>query len=170
MKINKLIKIFISVTWLLTASINASAQSKKLIYEGSRQGTSWSVYLLNKEPVKKIERGGETKQLYVVDLETNSSYDGVSQQTNIVQCSTSEPFIAFKNNYDTSMAIVHYINPGGEMYGYNTGSNWIYWAVCHDLYSPWEQDLSAKATQLGYSTKLGSQQVEMPYVLFQNLK
>lgn len=56
------------------------------------------------------------------------------------------------------------------MYGYNTGSNWIYWAVCHDFYLPWEQDLSAKAIQLGYSTELGSQQIEMPYVLFQNLK
>ena len=170
MKINQLIPTSIFFTWLLSASIDAPAQSKKLIYEGLRQGTSWSVYLLNKEPVKQIERGGETKQLYVVNLETDSSYDGISQQTNIVQCSTSQPFIAFKDDYDTAMAIVHYINPGGEMYGYNTASNWIYWAVCHDLYSPWDYDLTSKATQLGYSTELGSQQVEMPYVLLQYLE
>jgi hypothetical protein len=170
MKVNKLSKILIILISLLTTNIHASAESKKLIYEDSRQGSSWSVYLLDKKLIKEIELGGETRRLYLVNEEINSSYDGIRQQTNLVQCSTSQPFIAFKDEYEQQMAIIHYINPGGEMFGYNTGDHWTYWAVCHDLFSPREYDLKLRANELGYSTKLESQQLEIPYELLQYLK
>jgi hypothetical protein len=170
MKVSKLIKLFIALIWLFNINIIAQAESKKLIYEGSRQGSSWSVYLLNKKLIKEIELGGEIRRLYLVNEEVNRSYDGVHQQTNLVQCSTSQPFIAFKNEYEPQMAIIHYINPGGEMFGYDTGDHWTYWAVCHDLFSSWEYDLKLRATQLGYSTKLESQQLEIPNELLQYLE
>jgi hypothetical protein len=68
------------------------------------------------------------------------------------------------------MAIIHFINPGEEPGGYNSGSHWTYWTVCHDLWQPWEYNLNYKATQLGYSTELKSEQMEIPYGLLQYLK
>jgi hypothetical protein len=169
MKIGKLTLIFVTLTLLLNTNIIAQAESKKLIYEGMQQGISWSVYLLNKKFVKEVKLGGETRRLYLVDEEIKSD-DGVRQQTNLVQCSTSEPFIAFKDEYEPQMAIIDYLNPGGEMFGYNTGDHWKYWAVCHDLWKPWEYKLDLKASQFGYSGKLESQQIEVPYGLLQYLK
>ena len=163
-------KIFIAIIWLLNIDILAQAESKKLIYEGARQGTEWAVYLLNKKLVKKVELGGETRRLYLVNLEINNSYDGVTKQTNLIQCSTSQPFVAFKSDYEQQMAIIHFINPGEEFYGYNSGSHWTYWAVCHDLWQPWEYKLDLKASQFGYSGQLESNQIEIPYGLLQYLK
>lgn len=169
-KIGKLIQTFSVITLLLNTKIFVQAESKKLIYEGMRQGSSWSVYLLNKKFVKKVKLGGETRRLYLVDKEINSNDGNVSQNTNLIQCSTSQPFVAFKNDYEQQMAIVHFINPGEEPYGYNSGSHWLYWAVCHDLWKPWEYKLDLKASQFGYSGQLESQQIEVPYGLLQYLK
>ena len=78
MKISKLTQIFVALTLVLNTNIHAQAESKKLIYEGARQGSSWAVYLLNKKLVKKVELGGETRRLYLVDLEIDNSYSGNS--------------------------------------------------------------------------------------------
>ena len=165
MKISKLTQIFIALTLVLNANIIAQAESKKLIYEGMRQGISWTVYLLNKKFVKEVKLGGETRRLFLVDEEINSSNGGVSRNTNLIQCSTSEPFVAFKDDYEQQMAVIDFINPGDELSGHRTGSDWTYWAVCHDLWKPWEYDLNYKAKQLGYSTQLENQQIEVPYGL-----
>lgn len=170
MKFDKLIKIFIAIIWLLNTNIIAQAESKKLIYQGMQQGISWSVYLLNKKFVKEVKLGGETRRLYLVDEETKVSDGEVGQQTILIQCSTSQPFVAFEDSYDQQMAIFHFINPGEEPGGYNSGSHWTYWTVCHDLWKPWEYKLDYKASQLGYSGQLESQQIEVPYGLLQYLK
>lgn len=170
MKVGKLIQIFIVLLWLFNTNINAKANSKKLIYEGMRQGFSWSVNLLNKKFVKEVKLGGETRRLYLVDIEVSSSHDGVSQGTNLIQCSTSQPFVAFKDDYERQMAVIHFINPGEEPSGYHTGSHWTYWVVCHDLWQPWEYKLDLKASQFGYSGDLESEQIELPYGLLQYLK
>jgi hypothetical protein len=159
MKISKLIKPFIVLIWLLNINILVRSQSKQLIYEGASQGTEWSVYLLDKN-----------RRLYLVNLEIDNSYSGNSQQTNLIQCSTAQPFVAFKDDRDRHMAIIHYINPGEEPYGYNSGSHWNYWAVCHNLFDAWKYNLNLKANQLGYSTKLNSEQIEIPSELLQYLK
>ncbi len=72
------------------------------------------------------------------------------------------------------MAIIHFINPGGDMYGYNTGDHWTYWSVCHDLWQPWKYNLKSQAIELGYSTKLESKQIDFHIINsfpceFQNL-
>ena len=140
------------------------------MYQGMRQGISWTVYLLNKKFVKEVKLSGETRQLYLVDEETKVSNGEVSQQTILIQCSTSQPFVAFKDSYEQQMAIIDFINPGEEPGGFNSGSYSTYWIVCHDLWQPWEYDLNYEATQLSYSTELKSEQIEIPYGLLQYLK
>lgn len=155
---------------VLVLSLSAHAQSKRLMFEGTRQGVTWRVYLLNKKLTKTMKVSGETRRLYLVNLEVVNSSSGISRRTDLVQCSTSRPFVAFKADFIPDSAIIHYINPGGETFGYNADSHWQYWVVCHDLWQPWEQDLAAKAKQLGYSMKLESEQVEIPYGVMQYLK
>jgi len=170
MNVAKLAGIVMALAWSLNCNTQIQAETKKLIYEDARQGTSCQVYLLNKKFVNKVTNGGETRNLYLVDVEIDNSYSGVSRQTNLIQCSTSEPFVAFKDDYKPGMAILHFINPGGDISGYNKGSHWEYWVVCHDLWEPWKYNLKSKARQLGYSTQLLSEQIEVPYGLMQYLR
>ncbi|MEB3218368.1 MAG: hypothetical protein VKN72_19335, partial [Nostocales cyanobacterium 94392] len=149
---------------------SAYAQNKRLMYEGFRQGTSWKVYLLNKKLAQEIKLGGETRRLYLVDLEINNSYSGIKRRTDLVQCSASAPFVAFKDDSIPQTAILHYINPGGEWAGYNQDSHLQYWVICHDLWKPLDSDLKRLAKQFGYSTQLESMQVEIPYGLMDKLK
>lgn len=170
MKINQLIITFLVLIGLLNIGSDAQEESKKLIYGGARQGTEWTVYLLNKKLAQEVNLAGETRRLYLVDLEIDNSDDGISRKTNLIQCSTIEPFIAFKDDYEQQMAVINFLNLGGEIYGYNSESHWLYWAICHDIFSAWEYDLKSQALQLGYSPKLKSQQIRIPYGLMQNLK
>jgi hypothetical protein len=170
MRLGGLAGIVITLAWVLNLNAHVQAETKKLIYESGRQGVSWAVYLLNKKFVKEVELGGETRRLYLVELETDNSNSGVSRQTHLIQCSTSQPFVAFKDDSTSGVAIVHFINPGGETYGYNAGSHWEYWAVCHDVLQDSQRDLASQARQLGYSTELSSKQVEVPYALMQSLR
>lgn len=151
-------------------TLNTQAESKRLISQGSRQGTSWKVYLLNKKFVKEVKLGGETKKLYLADMEIDNSYSGTSKQTRLFQCSTSAPFVAFKDSAISGLAFLHYLNPGGNWGGYNFGSYQQYWAICHDLWQLPTNQWTSQAKQLGYSTELKSEQVEIPYELMQNLK
>ena len=170
MKFAKLavILILLASSWNYNTQIRA--ETKKLIYEDARQGISWKVYLLKKKLVTKVTYGGETRKGYLVDLEINNSYSGVYRQTNLIQCSTASPFVAFKDRDTPKMAILHFINPGGEISGYDKGSHWEYWVVCHELWEPWKYNLSSKARQLGYSTQLSSEQIEIPYQVMQYLR
>ena len=122
MKIGKLTLMFVALTLVLNTNIIAQAESKKLMYQGMRQGISWTVYLLNKKFVKEVKLSGETRRLYLVDEETKVSNGEVSQQTILIQCSTSQPFVTFKDSYEQQMAIIDFINPGEEPGGFNSGS------------------------------------------------
>lgn len=166
------LKKFLGLVTILVFLGNTSAypQSKRLMYEGFRQGTSWKVYLLNQKLAQEIKLGGETRRLYLVDLEINDSFSGIKRRTDLVQCSTSAPFVAFKNDNLPQTAILHYINPGADPSGYNQDSHWQYWIICHKLWKPFDYDLKVKAKQFGYSTQLKSKQVEIPYKLMDQLK
>ena len=173
MKLKKLLSLVIIFVSL--GNTSAYSQSKKLIYGGSKQGTSWDVYLLNKKLAQEIKIGGETRRLYLVDLEVRSTEvvsgeTSTKRKTDLVQCSTSAPFIAFKDNYSPQTAILHYINPGGDWSGYNQDSHLQYWAICHDLLGDSNYNPKAKAKELGYSLDLEDRQVEIPYGLMDKLK
>ncbi|NJK51672.1 MAG: hypothetical protein HC936_00875 [Leptolyngbyaceae cyanobacterium SU_3_3] len=133
-------------------------------------GTSWEVYLLNKKFVKQIELGGETRKLYLAEMEVNNSYSGTFKQTSLFQCSTSAPFVAFKTDSIPGLAILHYINPGGDWFGYNFEGHQQYWAICHDLWQVSSDKWTSEAKRLGYSTELKSDQIEVPYELMRSLK
>ncbi len=98
MKLGRLASIVITLAWVLNLNAHVQAETKRLIYQSGRQGVSWAVYLLNKKFVKEVELGGETRRLYLVELETDNSDSGVSRQTHLIQCSTSQPFVAFKDD------------------------------------------------------------------------
>ncbi len=147
-----------------------SAQAKQLVDAGCRQGSCWETFVLNKKRVAQDRLAGVTSQLYKVELETKSK-SGTNRSINWVYCSTRQPFLAFSDSADKNLLYVHYLNPGGEVFGYNTGSNKIYWAVCHDdwtvqVLSP-EQGLAQKAQRLGYSLDLQSDQREIPKQILQ---
>lgn len=166
---------FLSIAALFTIVLASStqAQSKQLIYQRSRIGDTWRVYLLNKKLVKEVKLGGETRRLYLADMKVDFSSTGVTKRTSLFQCSTSAPFVAFKDSSVSGLAILHYINPGGNWFGYNVGSHWEYWAVCHDVWDAQrtnDSDLAAKARQLGYSTELKTEQIEIPHELMRSLK
>ncbi|MEB3217032.1 MAG: hypothetical protein VKN72_12510 [Nostocales cyanobacterium 94392] len=67
MKLKNLLNL--AIIFVFLGNTSAYAQSKRLMYEGFRQGTSWKVYLLNKKLAQEIKLGGETRRLYLVDLE-----------------------------------------------------------------------------------------------------
>ncbi|NJO65938.1 MAG: hypothetical protein HC836_50060 [Richelia sp. RM2_1_2] len=168
MKLKKLLSL--ATIFVLLGNTSAYAQNKRLMYEGFRQGTSWKVYLLNKKLAQEIKLGGETRRLYLVDLEIDNSDNGIKKRTDLVQCSTEAPFVAFKDDYSVQTAILHYINPGGEWSGYNQDSHLQYWVICHDLWKPFDYDLKRLAKQFGYSMQLESTQVEIPYGSMDKLK
>lgn len=162
----------LGIAVLLTEIVASStqAESKRLISQGSRMGTSWKIYLLNKKLVKEVSLGGETRKLYLAEMEINNSYSGTSRRTSLFQCSTSAPFVAFKDDAMRGLAILHYLNPGGNGGGYNFGSYQQYWAICHDLWQLSNEKWTSEAKRLSYSTELKSEQVEIPYELMQSLK
>jgi hypothetical protein len=168
MKINKIMKTYIVLFWLMM-SLTANAESKQMVYEYSRQGSTMIAYLLKKYTIKEYKSGDE-RRIYLIELKINYEKNESSRETSIIQCSNNQPFYAFAPDGKSGMVIIDFLNPGGEMYGYNTTDHWTYWVVCHDLWQPWEYDLKSKAINLGYSTKLTSTQMKIPYEIFQYLK
>ena len=142
MKLKKLLSLVI--IFVFSGNTSAYPQSKRLMYEGFQQGSSWKVYLLNKKLAQEIQLSGETRRLYLVDLEIDSNDSGIKKRrTDLVQCSASQPFVAFKNDDLKQTAILHYINPGGEWSGYNKDSHLEYWIICQELWKPFDYDLKA---------------------------
>ncbi|MBV6627797.1 MAG: hypothetical protein KI793_33555 [Rivularia sp. (in: Bacteria)] len=156
--------------FILLINTTAYSQNKRLMYEGMRQGVSWKVYLLNKKLAKQINIAGKTRKLYLADLEIHNSDSGIKRKTHLVQCSTEQPFVAFKDNNSTGTVILHHINPGGEWFGYNRESHQEYWIICHNLWKPFDYDLQAKAKQYGYSPQLRGYQSIIPYGVMNNIK
>lgn len=164
---------FITLSSILTVSLPAIAQPKQVLDSGCRQGTCWESSLLSRTLVHQNQLGGAANQLYKIEVETQfTGNDSKTEQTSRwVYCSTSQPFVAFTSSPNDELIYLHYLDPGGDVFGYNSGSNRIYWAVCHDIwnakvFSP-QEGLARKAQQLGYSRSLQSDQREIPKQLFQ---
>lgn len=161
----KLVKPRIIATTLMVLSfgLNTSVAAKTPISEGTRQGVTWKTYLLNTNYVKPIVRGEETRRIYLANTETHNSSSGISRRTDLLQCSTSEPFVSFNiTESGRGITIVHYINPGGDSGAFPASHN-LYWAVCHQVYEPWKRDLVTQAKQLGYSLNLTERQTKIPH-------
>jgi hypothetical protein len=169
----------LSLLFLAGQSTTLQAAPKRLIASDLNQGQRTQSFWLNQTLVQTFRLGGETRRIYSVDVEvvaTAADSDRIKstrRQTNLVQCSTAAPFIAFKSPFEKDVAILDYLNPGGDVFGYNQGSHWLYWAVCQNLWvaqSLTDYDLAAKAKSLGYSPDLKVEQVEIPYMLMRSLK
>ncbi|MEB3217031.1 MAG: hypothetical protein VKN72_12500 [Nostocales cyanobacterium 94392] len=48
-------------------------------------------------------------------LEINNSYSGIKRRTDLVQCSASAPFVAFKDDYSPQMANTALYQPWWRM-------------------------------------------------------
>lgn len=162
--------IFLSI---LTLSLPVIAQTKQVLDSGCRQDTCWETSLLSKKLVHQNQLGGEANKLYKVEAETKRTgrTSGTERTSRWVYCSISEPFVAFIPLPNDDLIYLHYLNPGGDVFGANAGSNRIYWAICHNVwnakvFSP-EEGLARQAQQLGYSLSLKSDQREIPKQLFQ---
>lgn len=161
--------IFLSI---LTLSLPVIAQTKQVLTGGCRQGSCWEVSLLSKKLIHQNQLGGKANKFYRIETETKMTGRTSKTERNPqwVYCSTSQPFVAFTSPNE-DLIYIHYLNPGGNVGGYNLGSNRIYWAICHDMwqtkvFTP-EEGLARKAQQLGYSLSLQSDQREIPKQLFQ---
>ncbi|MBW4525373.1 MAG: hypothetical protein KME18_09300 [Phormidium tanganyikae FI6-MK23] len=161
--------IFLSI---LTLSLPAIAQTKQVLTDGCRQGSCWEMSLLSKKLVHQNQLGGEANKFYRIETETKMTgrTSKTERASRWVYCSTSQPFVAFTSTSE-NLIYIHYLNPGGNVGGYNSGSNRIYWAICHNVWNAKvltpEEGLARKAQQLGYSLSLQSVQREIPKQLFQ---
>ncbi|MBD1856752.1 MULTISPECIES: hypothetical protein [Leptolyngbya] len=158
---------------ILTASLPAIAQTKQVLDAGCRQGTCWESSLISKKLVHQNQLGGEPSKLYKLEVENKRTGRStqIERTSRWVYCSTSEPFVAFSPSPKEDLIYFHYLNPGGDVFGANSGSNRTYWAICHDawnanVFRP-EEGLARKVRQLGYSLTLQSVQREIPKQLFQ---
>ena len=163
----------LTILSILTVSLPAIAQTSQVADSGCRQGTCWETTLLGKQLVHQNQLGGEPNTLYKVEVETKRT--GKTMQTERssqwIYCSTSEPFRAFTSSFKEDLIFIHYLNPGGDVFGYNAGSHRIYWAICHNVWNAKvfkpQEGLAQKARELGYSDSLQSSQKEIPKQLFQ---
>lgn len=126
-------------------------------------GYCWDQKLSKKTLVQKL-RGGT---LYSIEL-AHRSWKFESQppdtfkpsRTNYVYCSTTRPTLIFQfdNKY-----YAHFLNPGGEWYGYNISSYPVYWATCHEFSAKdfRNDNMRRRAFQLGYSLRLKTDQREL---------
>lgn len=158
---------------ILTVSLPAIAQTKKVLDAGCRQGTCWESSLISKKLVHQNQLGGEPSKLYRLEVENKRTGRStqIERTSQWVYCSTRQPFVAFSPSLNEDLIYLHYLNPGGEIYGYNAGSSRTYWAICHNTWNAGtfgsSENLARKARQLGYSLTLQSDQREIPKQLFQ---
>ena len=161
----------LSSTLLASLALPVMAQSARMYTSGCRQGTCWENFVLGQTQISQNRLGGTTNTLYAVEVQTTNTYSGTENLTMWVQCSVSEPFVGFKSpDLDADVIYLHYINPGGNVFGYNSSAHDLYWAVCHNqwdanIWQP-EEGLGAMARRLGYSTQLESEQRAVPASLF----
>lgn len=82
------------------------------------------------------------------------------KEPSYVYCSTSKPAVISKHN-NSYLATI--LNPGGDVYGYNTESNVLYWNTCHNFVGPdfFSARMSRKAKSLGYPLNLQHGQIEL---------
>lgn len=155
-----------TLTMFLIVSPPASAQNRKLVSSGCRQGRCWETYIVGKKVIRQDELGGRKRTVYLVDLEGKVPR-AEDRWQNWVQCSTKEPFVAFISPVlDTNQVFIHYLNPGGEFYGYNGSSHQLYWATCHNIWQPDLSKMAEKARSLGYSLRLKTEQREVSKATF----
>jgi hypothetical protein len=158
----------LTVSLFLVTSFAALAQSKNI--GDCQQGNCWETYILGKRVIRQYQLSGDKRTIYSVDLKTIS--DGKTERNQKwVQCSTSEPFVAFIPSPDAytpkNLVFIHYINPGGKFIpNYERGSHKTYWAVCHNIWRDHPYEMGKVAKSLGYSLQLPSNQREVPKATF----
>lgn len=156
---------------LLANPFSALAQSKNI--GDCQKGHCWEIYILGKRLIRQYQLGRDKRTIYLVNLKTISDGKATRDQ-NWVQCSTSEPFVAFLpspglpgQSSPKEVVVIHYINPGGKFIAnYERGSHKIYWAVCHNIFRDHPYDMGQIARRLGYSSQLPSNQREVPRAIF----
>jgi hypothetical protein len=135
-----------------------------LILSGRCQmGTCWEQKFFGKTLLEK----GSDGTLYSVELATRSWPMGSEpsgsfspSKISYVYCSTIRPTYIFKleNKY-----YAHFLNPGGDWFGYNRSEYPVYWATCHNFIGPdfFSENMKHKAIDLGYPLNLPSEQKEL---------
>jgi hypothetical protein len=177
MKMRKLVKVSLAslapsvIILFLVNSFLASAQTKKIV--DCQQGNCIETYISSKRVIRQYQLSGDKRTIYLVDLKTSSGGKTVQSQ-DWVQCSTSQPFVAFipspglpQESTPRDLVFIHYINPGEKfMANYQRNSHRIYWAVCHNVWRDNVYEMGGVAKSLGYSLKLQSDQREVPRATF----
>ncbi len=138
-----------------------------LILPGRCQmGTCWDTKLYRKKLIEK----GKDGTLYSVDIATRSWKMGNeapanfgASYSNYIYCSNTKPAYIFKSQ---NKYYAHFLNPGGDWYGYNISDYPIYWVTCHNFVGPnfFSKEMKDKAIQLGYPLNLPSEQKELNQV------
>lgn len=105
----------IAILILLTAlPLPVLAQNRRLVSSGCRQGFCWEAYVLGKKVIRQDQLNGKPRTVYLVDLESKTSR-GTDRRQDWVQCSTTEPFVAFTApTIDPDKVFINHVNPGGD--------------------------------------------------------
>jgi len=159
-----MLKILLPLTISLSVLSAAMPAFAELILPGRcHMGRCWEHKFLKKTLLEK----GRDGKLYAVELagrswptESKPPATFEPPQTSYVYCSTTRPAYIFEiegKNY------AHLLNPGGDWFGYNVSDYPVYWATCHNVIGPdfFSKAMKSRATQLGYSMNLPSEQLEL---------
>lgn len=157
-----------------TPKLSVRPKTKQLIFTGMNQGISWQVFLLNTKPAGQIKVQDEVRKLYLVDLETIVNKTTTTKFIDLVQCSTTSPFVATRDStFNSKNTYVAFLNPGGDISGANYSTHMLYWTVCHGLKNAQGyqlEELKSLAKRLGYTTELENPSVEIPNWDYEKLK
>lgn len=159
-----MLKRLVSLTIAMTIISQAQPAFGDLILPGNcHMGRCWEQKFFRKT---LLEKGGDGT-LYSVELATRSwSMEAepsglfTPSETGYIYCSTIRPAYIFKSE---NKYYAHFLNPGGEWYGYNRSDYPVYWATCHNFIGPdfFSEAMKNRAIQLGYPLNLPSEQKEL---------
>jgi hypothetical protein len=145
------------LTFLLFYISQVNAKNKTII--DCMQGFCTEIKIIRKQIIKSRPK----ENIYLVDMNFNGS--GVNQVKHWVQCSTSEPFIAFipREYNERNEALIKLLNPGSESFSMAQRIyHRIYWAVCHNIWKENIYEMAETAKSFGYPLTLPDYQVEVP--------
>jgi hypothetical protein len=161
-------KRFLAVSTFVSAIFIALPAFADIILPGRcpHMGYCWDQKLSKKRLVQKFRFG----TLYSIEL-ASRSWKFQSQppdtfepsRTSYVYCSTTRPAFIFQLDRNPNQYYAHFLNPGGEWYGYNVSSYPVYWETCHQFSAKdfRNDNMRRRALQLGYSLRLKTEQREL---------
>jgi hypothetical protein len=117
---------------------------KKTLLERGKNGTLYSVELASRS--------------WRVEAQPPATFK--PPNTSYVYCSTTRPALIFKSE---GKYYAHFLNLGGDWYGYNVSDYPVYWTTCHNFVEPdfFSENMKKRAIQLGYPLNLTSEQKEV---------